>query len=217
MRNNFDVENAIKDIKQFFNYYAVRIRNKQLHLKSRPSHIFETYVYFKLAEKCNSPIGNVSIANSTEYFKIKSSTFGDPQAYSYFETTIDGQLRYLLKDQNINSSIYATFNVDVVVSNFSPKIFLRSDQIYSFMECKHLSSISASKFAEFKGIAQDLFPKAFTHNTPRRYPRPSLVSSGRATSKSAMNEISFYVNNFYLDFFPNVSASMTTNPFERWF
>jgi hypothetical protein len=217
LANNFDVEKAINDIKSFFGNYGDRIRKKQLHLKSRPSHIFETYVYFKLAERLNRPLGNVSISNCTNYFEIKTSPFGDPRNYSFFDVAdVNGRERYLLKDQNINSSIFATFNVDVVLSNYRPKIFLQSNEVYSFMECKHFASISASKFSEFKGIAQDIFPKAFNPNYKQNYPKPSLVTSGKANSKSAINEISHYTMNFHLDFFQNVSASMRLNPFERW-
>jgi len=177
----FDQKEAKKGLKEFF-------KNEKAQLTSFGNAVnqtFEAYVFAKVIEYYKNKNYKVTIVNpkvdGKEVFKLKFSTRGAPNKYSYALLEMDGekfQLRHQLRISTTSNSRKLGYKANIccdisIIKDQDLKFFttndsVSNDQLVSFGEVKHMSAF-AELVANFIGLAHELTPKRLKRTRIKGY------------------------------------------------
>lgn len=203
----FNQEDAQNELQKYF-------ENNKAELTSFGNFVnqtFEAYAFAKVIKwyqnkgytsKIISPI-----VNGTETFRLKFSTRGNPNKFSYAKMTLNDetiQIRHQLRvstTSNTNKLKHsANICCDVVVLKdedltfFNSEVAIPTDWLISFGEMKHMSAF-AELVASFIGLVHELTPNRLRKIRKRNYSSnhiaPFLYASGymNPTAKGILETI----------------------------
>lgn len=166
----FDQKQTQKQLRSFFTTHKPKLNS----FGSTVNQTFEAYVFAKVIQwyiKAGHTVKMINPkVNGKKIFRLKFSTRGAPNKYSYAEISLNGntiQLRHQLRistashhlalkhKANICCDISIIANNDL--STFSTDDALDNDQLISFGEVKHMSAF-AELIASFIGMVYELAP-----------------------------------------------------------
>lgn len=167
----FDQKIAKKDLQKFFKAEKAKLNS----FGGAVNQTFEAYVFAKVIEHYKLLGFNVKIVNpkikGKEVFKLKFSTRGAPNKYSYVKIQFQDytfQLRHQLRVSTYSHKMGQTNNANIccdisLIEDNDLTYFLSDDAIpnnwlISFGEVKHMSAF-AELVASFIGLVHELQPK----------------------------------------------------------
>lgn len=183
----FDQKKAKKDLQNFFKSEKAKLNS----FGNAVNQTFEAYVFAKVIEHYKTIGFTIKIinpkVNGKEVFKLKFSTRGAPNKYSYAIITIEDysfQLRHQLRINtyayNIKQKNNANICCDIsLIEDNDLTYFLSEDAapnewLISFGEVKHMSAF-AELVASFIGLVHELQPKRLRKIRNKKYEPPHLA------------------------------------------
>jgi hypothetical protein len=166
----FDQKQTQKQLKSFFTKQKPKLNS----FGSTVNQTFEAYVFAKVIQWYTNAGYTVTMVNpkvnGKKTFRLKFSTRGAPNKYSYAEISLNGntvQLRHQLRISTAShhpglrhkANICCDISIinDNDLSNFSTDDALDNNQLISFGEVKHMSAF-AELIASFIGLVYELAP-----------------------------------------------------------
>lgn len=167
----FDQKQTQKQLKAFFKKQKPKLNS----FGSTVNQTFEAYVFAKVIQWYQNNGYTIKLinpkVNGRQFFRLKFSTRGAPNKYSYAEMTLNGttiQLRHQLRistlshhgalrhNANICCDISIIANQDL--SQYTTDDALPNNDLLSFGEVKHMSAF-AELLASFIGLVYELSPQ----------------------------------------------------------